>query len=140
MVELAAALPGLQQQIAAAASRGPGPQSLLEGDTDSLAGALLQDRLQGMFMQAGVQLNSVETLPGDETGPYRRINLRIAFDASWPVLLALLKEIQAAVPILLLDDLQVEPAMQRISAAPGTFAVSFTIFAFRSGQSRADSQ
>ena len=57
----------------------------LEGDSELVASAALQELLQAMFMQAGVQLNSVETLPDDETGAYRRIRLRVSFTASWPV-------------------------------------------------------
>ena len=82
MEALAAALPSLQEQAKAVEAGGAGEAALLDGDNDSMASASLQERLQGMFMQAGVQLNSVETLPGDDAGAYRRIGLRISFNAS----------------------------------------------------------
>jgi hypothetical protein len=119
METLAAALPSLREQAKAVAAGGAGEAALLDGDNDSMASASLQERLQAMFMQTGVQLNSVETLPGDDAGAYRRIGLRISFNASWPTLMTLLKEMHVATPALLVDELQVTPALHRISTAPG---------------------
>src|ERR1700720_2563439 len=96
METLAAALPNLQEQAKAVAEGGAGEAALLDGDNDSMASASLQERLQAMFMKTGVQLNSVETLPGDDAGAYRRIGLRISFNASWPILMTLLKEMHGA--------------------------------------------
>ena len=121
----------LAEQAKAVVAAGAGETALLEGDSDSVASATLQELLQARFMQAGVQLNSVETLPGDETGAYRRIRLRVSFNASWPVLMALLKEFETARPALLIDELSVQPALHRISTAPGTFDVTCAIFGFR---------
>jgi hypothetical protein len=131
MQALAAALPVLQEQATAAASKA-GAAALFGEDSDSVASAMLQERLQTIFMQAGVQLNSVETLPGEDAGAYRRIRLRVSFNASWSVLLALLKEIHVATPSLLVDELALQPALHRIGTAPGTFDVTCAILAFRS--------
>jgi hypothetical protein len=133
MEAAASVLPTLQQQAAAIAASGRGESALLEGESDSMASAWLQERLQTMFKQAGVQLNSVETLPGEEAGPYRRIRLRVSLNTAWPPLAALLKELQLAEPALVVDELDIVPAMHRIGTAPGTFDVSCAIFGFRSG-------
>ena len=132
MEALVAAVPALREQAAAAASTGTDTAALLEGDSDAIASASLQERLQAMFLEAGVQLNSVETVPGEEAGAFRRIRLRISFNASWPVLVALLKDMHVATPVLLVDELQIQPALHRISTAPGTYDVSSSVFAFRS--------
>jgi hypothetical protein len=84
-----------------------------------------------MFMNAGVQLNSVEALPGEDAGAYRRIRLQVAFNATWPVLIGLLNDVRLASPALLVDELHVQPALHRINTAPGTFDVSCAVFAFR---------
>ena len=131
MEALIATRAALQEQAKAAAAGGAGETALLEGDSESVASAALQELLQAMFMQAGVHLNSVETLPGDETGAYRRIRLRVSFTASWPVLMSLLKELEIARPALLIDELSVQPALHRISTAPDTFDVSCVIFGIR---------
>lgn len=133
MEDIAASLPGLRQQDAAAVARKTAGPLLLEGDTDAMASASLQERLQAMFAQTGVQLSSVETMPGEAAGPYRRIWLRMAFNASWPALLMLLKELHLATPVLLVDELQVQAALHRIGTSPGTFDVSCAVFAFRAG-------
>jgi general secretion pathway protein M len=132
MEALIATRAALAEQAKAVVAAGAGETALLEGDSDSVASATLQELLQARFMQAGVQLNSVETLPGDESGAYRRVRLRISFNASWPVLMALLKDFEVARPSLLIDELSVQPALHRISTAPGTFDVACSVFGFRS--------
>jgi general secretion pathway protein M len=140
MEALVAALPAIQTQAKAVAASGAGEAALLEGDSDNMASASLQERLQAMFAQAGVQLNSVETLPGEDTGAYRRIGLRVSFNASWPALTDLLKSMELAMPSLLVDDLQVKPALHRITTAPGSFDIQCSIFAFRSVAAQAAAQ
>jgi general secretion pathway protein M len=140
MEALVAALPALQAQGKAVAASGAGEAALLEGDSDNMASASLQERLQTMFAQTGVQLHSVETLAGEDAGPYRRIGLRVSFVASWPLLAALLKDIQLATPSLLVDDMQVKPALHRINTPPGSFDVTCSIFAFRSAATRSATQ
>jgi len=137
MEALAASRGELQAQVRAVAAGGAGETALLEGDSDSVASAALQEVLQAMFAQAGIQLNSIETLPGEEAGGYHRIRLRVSFNASWPVLMALLKEIELARPALLMDEIQVQPALHRISTAPRSFDVSCAIFAFRAEPAKA---
>jgi general secretion pathway protein M len=140
MEALAAQVPRLQQQASAVAASGAGDAALLKGDSDTMASASLQERLQAMFLRTGVQLHSVETLPGEEAGAYRRIGLRVSFNASWPVLMDLLKDIHTATPSLLVDDLQVKAALHRITTAQGTFDVTCAIFAFRSAATHSAAQ
>ena len=137
MEALVATRAAVQEQAKAVAAGGAGETALLEGDSDSVASAALQEVLQAMFAQAGIQLNSIETLPGEEAGGYHRIRLRVSFNASWPVLMALLKDIELARAALLMDEIQVQPALHRISTAPGSFDVSCAIFAFRAEPAKA---
>ena len=115
MEALIATLPQLREQAAAVGTTSGSGQALLDGDNDAVASASLQERLQEMFLQAGVQLNSVETVPGEDSGTFRRIRLRMSFNASWPVLIGLLKDMHVATPLLLVDELQIQPALHRIS-------------------------
>lgn len=136
MEGVAAALPALRRQEAVVAASSAGDLALLEGNSDALAGASLQERLQAMFVQAGVRLSSVEMLPGEDVGIHRRVRLRVSFTASWPVLINLLKEVHLATPTLLINELQVRPALHRIGTVPGGFDVSCSLFALRSGASQ----
>ena len=130
MESLAATLPDLEREAARVTTGAP-QAALLDGDSDATASALLQERLQAMLVQAGVRLSSAETLPGEDAVPYRRIRLRVAFNASWPGFIGLLRMLHTASPALLVDDLQIQPALHRISTAPGMFDISCVIFAHR---------
>lgn len=131
MAMLASEIPVLRARAAPTVSAGTDNEALLLGDSDAVASASLQERLQAMFLQAGVPLNSVETVPGEDANQFRRIRLRISFNASWPVLVALLKSLHVATPVLLVDELQVQPALHRMSTAPGTYDITCSVFAFR---------
>ena len=136
MEVVVAQLPELREQAAAlSASTGDTP-ALLAGDSDPVASAALQESLQAMFRETGVPLSSVETLSGEEAGPYRRIRLRLSFTASYPALATLLRSIGESSPVLMMDELQVRPALHRIGITPGTFDVECTVFAFRPGMSK----
>jgi hypothetical protein len=79
-------------------------------------------------------------LPGEDTGAYRRIGLRISFNATWQALTDLLKTMELATPSLLVDDLQIKPALHRISTVPGSLDVQCAIFAFRATAAQAVAQ
>lgn len=140
MATLVTAAPALLQEAAAVAVAGAGNPALLEGDSDSTASASLQERLQAIFMQAGVPLNSVETLPGEAAGDYRLVRLRISFNAAWPVLMGLLREMYIATPVLLLDELQVQSVRHLIGPDQSTFDVSCSVFGFRSAALQASAR
>lgn len=137
MEALLAARSALQQQAANVATGGSEEVALLEGDSDATASASLQELLQATVARVGVELSTVETMPGEDVGGYRRIRLRVAFTASWQVLVSLLKDLDTARPALLIDELQVQPALHRMSTAPGSFDVTCGIFALRTRQAQA---
>lgn len=132
MQALAAAMPTLQQHVTALAAGGSEERELLAGDNDATASAALQEKLQGMLAEAGAKLSSIETFPSETVGAFRRIRLQMSLNASWPTLVTLLSQIHAAAPVMLVDDMQIQPALHRISTASGTFDVNCTVFAFRS--------
>ena len=129
MTTLAATLPELQQQ--STGEHAP-VAALLEGQSDAIAGAALQSRVQRMAASAGAELNSMEMLPGEPRSAYRRIGLRVTTAAQWPVLIELLRAIEQASPRMLVDDLQLRapPIDMRTSNQP--ISAAFTVLAFRS--------
>ncbi len=131
MAALVASLPELRREAAAAAGAASGGAALLPGGTDSAASALLQERLQAGLAQNGVALNTVETLAGEEAGAYRRIRLRLAVTASWPALVAWLRDVGEATPAMFVDELQIQPALHKIGTAPNSFDLTCTVLAFR---------
>lgn len=135
MAQIAAALPALQQQAAAAGT--PVAVPLLDGASDAVAGAGLQQRVQDMAGRVGATLSSAELLPAEAAGTYRRVRLRVAVRAPWPVLVALLDAIATGqagtAPGLTVDDLQVHGTGGFIRGSDAPLDASWTVLAFRAG-------
>jgi len=131
MAQVAAGLPELQRQAAAAAAVGPVAATLLDGSTDAVAGATLQQLVQDMAARAGATLSSTETLPAEAVAAYRRIGVRVALSAPWGVLVQLLRAVQQASPQMLVDDLQIRGGRQFGAAAEPPLEASFTVQGFR---------
>lgn len=135
MARIAASLPALQREAAEAARTGPPPVAVLSGGSDAVAGAALQQRIQDMAGQAGAVLASTEALPAEQQGAYRRIAVRVAVAAPWPVLVRLLASIDAAAPQMLADDLQLHGQRGFIRDAAAPLDASLVIMGFRAGTS-----
>ncbi len=131
MQALVASLPALQAS-AAALPAGQGQAGLLGGASDALAGATLQGMVQELAARSGgVSLESLEALPAEEMGGYRRIGLRVAGKAPWPNLLRLLQLVDATSPGLLVDALSLRgpPPQRGLVGVP--VEVSFAVYGFR---------
>ena len=133
IAEIARSLPELEQQAAAAATSGPPPGAVLQGTTDAVAGAALQQLVRDMATGAGAVLSSTETLPAEQAGTFRRIGLRIAFSAPWPVLVRLLLAVEQATPMMLVDDLQVRGPRLQVGPSDPALETSLVVLAFRTG-------
>jgi general secretion pathway protein M len=133
MAQIARSLPELEQQAAAAATSGPPPGAVLQGTTDAVAGAALQQLVRDMATGAGAVLSSTETLQAEQAGTFRRIGLRIAFSAPWPVLVRLLLAVEQATPMMLVDDLQVRGPRLQVGPSDPALETSLVVLAFRTG-------
>lgn len=131
MAQVAAGLPELQRQAAAAAATGPVAATLLDGSTDAVAGARLQQLIQDMAGGSGATLSSTETLPAETVAAYRRIAVRVALSAPWSVLVKLLRAVEQASPQMLVDDLQIRGARQFGITGELPLDASFTVLGFR---------
>jgi general secretion pathway protein M len=131
MADIAASLPELQREAAARSHDAPPAAATLAGASDALAGAALQSLIEGMSNSAGGHLSSTEALPAEQVGAYRRVALRVAVDATWPVLVRLLQDIERATPRMFIDDLQIraQPAAEKLREP--ALDISFTVLAFR---------
>ena len=133
MAGVAATLPQLRQSETARTAKGPVPTTLLDGATDAVAAASLQERVQEMATQVGAALTSAETLPATQAGTYRRIGLHVSLIAPWTVLVQLLQLVEQASPRMLVDDLQLHGARMVAAPADPPLEADFTVFAFRAG-------
>lgn len=131
MAQIAADLPNLRAQ--AATTQAAVPVTVLDGTTDAVAGAALQQRLQQIASGLGATLASTELLSGDPAGAYRRIGIRIAVTSTWPVIVRLLDAIAGDTPRLLVNDLQIQAMRASLTDANPTLNVTMVVFGFRAG-------
>lgn len=133
MRQIAADLPRLEQQAEVTAPVGPAKIVLLEGASDAVAGAALQQRIQDMAARAGASLSSVEALPPQQIGGYRQVGVRVAVTAPWGALVALLQAVADGSPQMLIDDLQVHGGYGLIRDTNVPLTASLAVMGFRTG-------
>jgi general secretion pathway protein M len=101
------------------------------GDSDAIASATLQTVVQDMATAAGAELSSMEVMPVEPRGAYRRLGLRVETAAPWPVLIELQHEIAQATPRMLIDDLRLRTPTGESRTAATPVSATFTVVAFR---------
>jgi general secretion pathway protein M len=128
MRQVATTLPALRS---AAGARDPDQAGMLEGASDAIAAARLQERIQQMATTAGATLTAAETLPATKTGEWQKVSLRITLMASWPVLMDLLDAIARSPVRILVDDVHFHSAtlVNRPTVLP--IQASFVVSGFR---------
>ena len=131
MAQVGAQVPELRRRLESPAIATP--VILLEGNSDAVAGASLQQHLQQIGTVAGANLASTEMIAGEQVGPYRRIGVRLSFAAPWPVVVQLLDAIASGTPPLLINDLQIQSARFGVTDADPTLTTSMIVFGFRAG-------
>lgn len=137
MADVSASLPAFDRAAGVGSANDSAPASLLDGATDAIAAASLQERLQAMAGRTGAALATTETLSVVQAGAFRQIGLRVGLRAPWPVLVRMLQQIEMATPRMLVDDLQVHGT--RLATAPPDqpLEVGFTVLAFRAAAAAA---
>jgi general secretion pathway protein M len=131
-------LPALRAE---AQNTGSAPtRQVLTGTTDAIAGATLQEQVQTMAAAANAQLTSIETLPGEQIGAYRRIGVRLELSAQLGVVIDLLKSIEEATPSMLVDDVRLTATPVGPMNAQLPLDCAFTVYAFRIGTAKDDTQ
>lgn len=136
MAQAAADLPALQQASRSFVAAGPPPAALVGGTSDAVAGATLQQLVQDMAARAGATVSSIEALPAEQAGAYRRIAVRVALSAPWPVLVSLLRSIAEASPGMLVDDLQLHGTRQIEGTGELPMEASLAVLGFRAADTK----
>jgi len=130
-------LPALQKQATEAAKTPT--RAVLSGGTDAIAGAALQEQVRTMATAAAADLTSIETLPAEQAGAYRRIGVRLELSARLPVLVDLLKAVDDAQPSMLADDIHLTASLTGgVNLPILPLEASFTVYAFRIGTAKDD--
>jgi len=136
MEDLLAEIPDLQRR----ATQEPklvGADSLLAGDSDAIAAAALQEKVQAIAADTGATVSSAEILPAQEFGGYRRIGLRIAvYSRVWSGLVRLLQGMQQATPKMLVGELEVRAMPTRAADVDSPISATITVLAYRAATPR----
>lgn len=134
MAALVQTLPALHAAADAAAARGTARrEALLDGATDAVAAATLQQLLDEMAGRAGLRIASAEVIPPEQAGHYRAIAVRLSVTAPWPALVALLQAIAAAEVPMLVDNLQLRSPPHSPNDPEWPIDASFSVTGLRSG-------
>jgi general secretion pathway protein M len=100
----------LADRLAEQQERAESAAGYLQGPSDALAAAQLQDRVKSVVEAAGGELRSTQILPAEpleEDLGFRRATLRIHFVGTIEGLEETLFELETGLPYLLIDDLTV---------------------------------
>jgi general secretion pathway protein M len=131
MTAIHALLPRLKAEAAKRADPAGPPSLLLDGGSDALAAAGLQERLTKAATATGIVLLSAEGAPVVNVGAVRRIGLKINASGKFASLVGFLERIDQSTPPLLVDELQI----QGLPYQGGAHAlVRLTVFGFRPGE------
>jgi general secretion pathway protein M len=130
MEQLVASRQALTEAAANLGDATPTKGTLLDGSSIPVATAALQGLVQETAMTAGASLSSVESLPGETGTGYRRVGVKLALTAPWPVLIHFLQALQDSDTPMAIDDLQLHSAAEAVKAADQqVFEAGFSVYA-----------
>jgi general secretion pathway protein M len=130
MEQLVASRQALTERAADLGDVAPTKGALLDGSSIPVATAALQGLVQETATTAGASLTSVESLPGETGTGYRRVGVKLALSASWPVLIHFLQALQDSDTPMAIDDLQIHTAAEAAKAADQqVFEAGFSVYA-----------
>ncbi len=100
-------VPELSNRLEALRQRGTAKAGYLEGEDETVAAAVLQERLKSLLQQHGGVLKSTQVLNGKDEGPSRRISIRGNMTATLAALQRVIYDLEAGSPLLFVDNLDV---------------------------------
>jgi general secretion pathway protein M len=108
----------------------------LDGANESLAAAQLQSRIKALVESTRGELKSTQIVPGRDEGKFRRIVVRAQMAVSTRALQRIVYEVEAALPFLFLDnvDVRTQPSSASTRSAQTTedpiLDVRFDLFGY----------
>jgi hypothetical protein len=128
-------LPARQIELAALKQGQAKADGFLEGSSDTLIAAQIQNRVKTLANAAKTELKSSQVLPAAPDGKLKRIAIRGQISATTAGLLAIFHDLEAQSPSLFLDNvtLQVRPLTLRDRDNPGngdTIDVQFDVYGY----------
>jgi general secretion pathway protein M len=110
---LAATRPILARQLESLTAEEGAGAHYLNGGTDALAAAGLQDRVSALVAGKGGALQSVQPMSGVDEEGFRRISLRIRMTATTEELFKTLYALETGTPVLFVENLDIRSRYTR---------------------------
>lgn len=110
---LAAMRPVLVDQLDQLAAEQSSGTFYLNGGTDALAAAGLQDRVSGLVGGKGGVLRSIQPMVGVDERGFRRITVRIEMTATIEALFETIYALEAGMPVLFVENLDIHSRFAR---------------------------
>jgi hypothetical protein len=107
LLRLAAMTPALQARLDQAQSNPLEHGKLLSGASDALAAAELQNQLKYATVRNGVKLRSTQILAPHDEDAFRRIGIRVAFEADVAALQKVFYDLEGSSILLILDNVRI---------------------------------
>jgi Tfp pilus assembly protein PilO len=132
-------LPDLRASLAELQKVASTRKITLEGNSDAIASANLQSRIEELAASAGVTIGRSEAVSAETRSPYRRIGLRVAVSGEYEGILKLLGAIETVAPPLVLANLQIHGMLRPINPTAGPqnstrLDAVFEVYGFRSSE------
>lgn len=80
----------------------------LTGQTDALAAADLQSRVQSLIESVGGHVASLQSLPGQDEQGFRRVTIRLQMRTTIGPLMQILHSLETGTPLLFVDNLDIQ--------------------------------
>ncbi len=103
----------LEKQLALLERRQPSQGGYLQGASDTLAAAKLQNRVKGVVATSGGEIKSSQILPPRDDGNHRAINIRVQLSADIASLQAIFHSLESENTLLFLDNVDVRRQRSR---------------------------
>jgi general secretion pathway protein M len=109
----AAELPQMRARANVLSGTSDVQQTTLEGSSDPVAMANLQNRVEELAAWAGASISSTETLQPEARDYYRRIGLRVVLNGSFPSLVTFFSGLETSTTPVVVDNLQLHNVQSR---------------------------
>ena len=130
---IAATKPELEAQAAKMMSDIGQSDAFMRADTEALAGAALQERLRTLTSAQGISLGAIQWAAGKTDSGLGRISVRVQITATLGPLYALLGSVESTMPLLFIDDIDIQATVGGDPGQPvqdGPLSVTFDCYGY----------
>ncbi len=130
------ALPELERRLAALKGSAAQRTGYLEGQSEALGAAALQERLKSLVLRAGGSLKSIQVVPGKVEGGAKRIGVRGQMVAELGALQRVIYALEAGQPYLFIDklDIRAPSGPRQAPDAEPRLDIGFEVYGYMRGE------